>query len=171
MKPRDDREQLILLDGELRLRPARLPDDIFVAEAWYQDPEVMRFSEGDENACYDREMIGKMYRYLSEKGELYIIEHWKGESWLPIGDATLAPDTIPINIGVAAYRAKGFGKRTLKLLIDRARALGWRELKVKRVYTTNLRSRRLYESLGFRQDGGIFSEESLPSWRFVLRLQ
>jgi len=130
----------------------------------------MRFSEGDENARYDRAMIEKMYQYLAGQGELYIVELLVNDSWLPIGDATLAPNTIPINICVAAFRSKGYGKRTLKLLIDRARSLGWCQLKVKRVYTINLRSRRLYESLGFELDGGIFYENGAPCWCFVLQL-
>lgn len=162
-----NQDQPILQDGELRLRPARLPDDIELALPWYSDPEVMRYSEGDAEVTYDAEMISKMYRYLSEQGELYIIELRTGGDWRPIGDVTLAPETIPIVIGVAEYRSRGYGQRALGLLVDRARALGWRELRVKRVYTFNQRSRRLFESQGFVQDGDEFIDEGQPSWRFV----
>jgi RimJ/RimL family protein N-acetyltransferase len=163
-------ERLVLSDADLRLRPARLPEDCELAEAWYSDPEVMRFSEGDENSRYDAAMVEKMYRCLAGQGELYIIELRRGEMWLPIGDVTLAPDTIPIVIGVAECRSRGYGKRVLKLVVERARSLGWSELRVKNVYTFNVRSRRLYASLGFVQDGDIFYEEDLPCWRFVKQL-
>ena len=166
----DNREQPTLLDGELRLRPVRMPDDIPLAVDWYNDPEVMRLSEGSVDETYDAEMIGKMYRYLSDRGELYIIELLIAEEWVPIGDVTLAPDTIPIVIGVAEYRSRGYGKRALSLIVDRARALGWRELRVKSVYTFNVRSRRLFESLGFVQDGDVFTDQDESCWRFVRQL-
>jgi RimJ/RimL family protein N-acetyltransferase len=162
-------EQTILEDSELRLRPARLPDDVYLAEAWYSDPEVMRFSENDEGASYDRAMIEKMYASLAGQGELYIIELREGDVWLPIGDVTLAADTIPIVIGVAGYRSKGYGKRVIRLLIERARSLGWRQMRVRSVYTFNLRSRRLFESLGFEQDGDVFDNDGVPCWSFIKR--
>jgi RimJ/RimL family protein N-acetyltransferase len=170
MNMHSSEKQPVLRDGELRLRPAKLPDDVPLAEPWYQDPEVMRLSEGDEDARYDTGMIEKMYRYLADQGELYIIELLKGEQWIQIGDVTLAPDTIPIAIGVAEYRSRGYGKRILTLLVDRARSLGWRQLKVKRVYTFNPRARRLYESLGFKQDGDVFHEDGLAGCGFVMQL-
>jgi len=163
-------DQPVLRDGELRLRPARLPDDIQLAVPWYSDPEVMRCSEGDADRTYDAEMIGEMYRYLSEHGELYIIELYTGGDWRPIGDVTLAPGTMPIVIGVPEYRSRGYGQRAIGLLVDRARQLGWHELRVKRVYTFNERSRRLFVSLGFVQDGDEFVDGDLPGWRFVRRL-
>ena len=167
----ENNEQTILQDGELRLRPARLPDDVQLAEAWYSDPEVMRFSENDENGSYGLAMIEKMYECLAGQGELYIIELREEGAWVPIGDVTLAEDTIPIVIGVAAYRSKGYGARVIKLLVDRAQSLGWQEMRVKSVYTFNLRSRRLFESLGFEQDGDIFeNDEGVSCWRFIKRL-
>jgi RimJ/RimL family protein N-acetyltransferase len=161
---------LILKDDELRLRMAKLPSDALLAEAWYTDPEVMYYSEGDETASYDIEMIEKMYRCLADQGELYIAELLINEQWVPIGDVTLAADTIPIVIGVAEFRSRGYGKRILKLLVDRAISLGWRKLKIKRVHTFILRSKRLYESLGFEQEGDIFHEDGITCWRFIKQL-
>jgi RimJ/RimL family protein N-acetyltransferase len=162
-------EEPLLQDGELRLRPARLPDDIPLAEPWYSDPEVMRLSEGDENASYDAAMIGKMYEYLAQKGELYIIERFSGEQWVAIGDVTLAPDTMPIVIGLAEFRSRGYGKRIIRLLVERAKTLGWPELRIKSVKTYNPRSKRLFESLGFEQDGDVFIDEGEPCWKFIKR--
>ncbi len=161
----------VLQDGELRLRPAALPADIALALPWYSDPEVMLFSEGDATARYDAEMIAKMYGYLTGIGELYIIEIELDGAWHAIGDVTLAPHTLPIAIGAAAHRSRGFGKRVLKLLEQRARALGWSELRTKGVWTINERSRRLFLSAGFVQDGGeTIDEEGKPAWRFVKQL-
>jgi len=163
-------DQPTLHDGDLRLRPARLPDDISLAVPWYSDPEVMRFSEGDENATYDAGMIGKMYEYLAGLGELYIIELEGADAWVAIGDVTLAPDTTPLVIGVAEYRSRGYGKRVLRLLIGRARKLGWSQMRTKGIYTFNVRSRRLFEGLGFVQDGDVFNDEGIDSIKYVLDL-
>ena len=160
-----------LQDGGLRLRPAVLPDDIAPALPWYSDPEVMLFSEGDAGARYDAEMIGKMYDYLTGIGELYIIELELDGAWRAVGDATLAPDTLPIVIGAAQHRSRGIGARVMQLLEQRARELGWRELRTKGVRTYNERSRRLFIGAGFVQDGDVEpDEEGEPVWRFVKRL-
>jgi hypothetical protein len=34
----------VVSDGSVRLRPARLPDDVTLGLPWYTDPEVLRFS-------------------------------------------------------------------------------------------------------------------------------
>ena len=163
-------EGLILQEDDLRLRQAVLPADARLAQAWYTDPEVMYFSEGDKDARYDLPMIEKMYRCLADQGELYIAELLIAGQWVAIGDVTLAPDTLPIVIGEAQYRSQGYGKRLISLLIDRARALGWPQLRVKSIYTFNQRSRRLFESLGFEQDGDVFLEDDIPSCKFVKQL-
>ncbi len=54
-----------LQKGSLRLRPVRLPDDVSHAAAWYQDPEVLYYSEGGSAAVpFDEERVERMYRYL-----------------------------------------------------------------------------------------------------------
>lgn len=139
-----------LQNGSLRLRPARLPDDVSRAAAWYQDPEVLYYSEGGSAAVpFDEERVERMYRYLLKKGEVFIVELQEGLSWVPIGDAALCPDCLPIVIGDAKYRSQGLGKRVLQLLVDYARTTGWDHLHVNGVYTFNERSLRMYQSLGF----------------------
>lgn len=160
----------VLEDGDLRLRPVSLPQDTTVALPWYQDPEVMRLSEGDFAARYDEGTILAMYRYLLERGEVFIIELGTPDGWAAIGDAALCPDLIPIVIGVAEYRSKGWGSRVLRMLIDRARALAWRRIGVSGVYTYNPRARRLYEAAGFRMCG-LRREDGRPEmWTFELLL-
>lgn len=160
----------ILQDGDLRLRPVRLPEDVDLALPWYRDPEVLRFSEGEEAAPYDRAVIDRMYRHLARRGELYITEVKTPAGWLAIGDAALCPDSPPIVIGDSRYRSKGFGSRALRLLVGRAKALGWLRLRSGKVFTYNARSRRLFEGQGFRLAGAARDQGGKECWDFVLDL-
>lgn len=139
----------MLTDNDLRLRPVDFEKDIGTAELWYRDPEVIYFSEGDNVDPYDRDTILSMYKYLSTIGELYIIEVCSNGGWIAIGDVALCPDTIPIVIGDGNFRSKGIGKRVLNLLMHRARRLGWTKLSVKKIFSYNERSIRLFQSRGF----------------------
>ncbi len=141
-----------LSDGGLRLRELR-PADIDTALGWYQDPYVLRMSEGPAAQPFDRRRVERMYEVLGSTGELYMIEVPEGDVWRAIGDATLARDTLPIVIGESRYRGKGIGGRVLDLLIGRARELGWSCLEVKHVYAYNEASRRLFLSRCFVQMG------------------
>ena len=162
-------EQYILKDGDLRLRPAKLPEDISIAVSWYQDPEVLYYSEGKDVAPYDYKDVQEMYQALSSKGELYIIEIFTNDEWFPIGDAALLKDNVPIVIGDRRYRSKSFGKRILHLIIKHAKELGWDKLKVGDVYEYNERSKRLFENAGF-QASVKYNKEGEKSWGFELKL-
>ncbi len=137
-----------LRDGDLRLRPLRLPKDIEVALPWYADPEVLRLSEGVDEP-YSAETVAQMFDVLSAKGEVFIIEVDTPIGWRPVGDVTLSETGIPITIGDPEYRSRGFGTRTLALLIDRARALRWDKLVTNPIELSNERSVRMFESAGF----------------------
>lgn len=160
----------VLQDGDLRLRPAVLPDDVTVAIPWYQDPELLYYSEGPAAGPYDAEGILGMYKYLAGIGELYIIEAATPAGWRSIGDVTLAPRTLPIVIGDPHYRGQGFGGRAVRLLVNRARALGWERLAVKSIYTYNPRSRRMFESAGFAVTETFTDEEGHEKWSLELQL-
>lgn len=88
----------------------------------------------------------------------------KGE-WFPIGDVTLSQDNLPIVIGNSAYQHRGLGKKILSALIELARVKGWKELRVKEIYTYNHASRRCFKSLGFVENGA--TEKGMS---FVLKL-
>ena len=154
-------------EGDLRLRPIQLPRDIDLGLPWYQDPEVLWMSEGTREP-YDRSRVQKMYEYLGGKGEGFIIEKLEKGSWIPIGDAFLCHDCIPIVIGRSQYRSKGLGKRILGLLISRARKLGWAELNVNEVYPHNERARRLFLNAGFIRDDRL--ETGDEKLKFYLKL-
>lgn len=74
-----------LRDNNLQLRPMWLPEDVAIAAAWYQDPEVLYYSEGIGTPPYDMNTVAAMYRYLIGHGDGYIIEVDTGEGWRPVG--------------------------------------------------------------------------------------
>lgn len=141
---------MVLRTDALQLRSVELPDDVAVALQWYQDSEVLFYSEGGASATpYDADRVERMYRYLLAKGEVFIIEVKTDQGWLPIGDVALCSDCLPIEIGDPQYRSKGIGGKVLDLVIDHARSQGRDKLRVNGVYGFNERSLRLYRSRGF----------------------
>ncbi|KMK77340.1 hypothetical protein AB990_05545 [Alkalihalobacillus pseudalcaliphilus] len=131
----------------------RLNQDIVFAEKWYQDAEILKFSEGSGTKPYSIETVERMYKYLLTIGEVYMIEVYEEEnnSWIPIGDVTLADEMIPIIIGEKQFQGKGYGKMVIQLLQEYARHKGWKKLKVSKVYSYNISSKKLFESCGFKE--------------------
>ncbi|WP_042224689.1 GNAT family N-acetyltransferase [Oceanobacillus manasiensis] len=140
---------MIIIENNLRLRSAQLPKDIYHAFPWYQDEEILFYSEGEGTTPYDLQTIERMYKRLMEIGELYIIEYFQANRWYAIGDVTLSRNMMPIVIGEKDYRGKGIGKCVITMLIKRAMKLGWSSLKVNKIYTYNTPSRTLFEKSGF----------------------
>lgn len=132
----------------VRLRRAEVEEYERVALPWYQDPEVLQLSEGGETP-YDRAQIRRMFEVLSGKGELYLIDVQDGAGWRVVGDAALIPEDVPIVIGRPEDRSRGIGAEVLQLLLLRARALGWTEVRASGIVPANHRSRRLFERAGF----------------------
>ena len=78
-----------MASDSVRLRPVRLPDDIDVAVEWYQDPDMLRLTEGEGVGPFDAVMVEAMFTAMSTRCEVYIIEIRKGDGWRPVGDAAL----------------------------------------------------------------------------------
>jgi len=143
----------VLQIGEtLRLKKFDGPCEF--ALGWYQEAETLRMVDGKEEP-YTLERLRGMYRYLDGRGELYWIEALQNGGYTPVGDVTLMRDDLPIVIGDRAFRGRGIGKAVLAALIARARAFGWRELLVNEIYSWNVPSQRLFESMGFRRYGPV----------------
>ncbi|KIL34596.1 hypothetical protein SD70_32480 [Gordoniibacillus kamchatkensis] len=161
-----------LIDNDLRLRPIALPQDVAAAVPWYQDPEVLYYSEGGASSKpYDYEKVQAMYNYLLNKAEVYIIEVDTKDGWLPIGDVALFHESgVPIVIGNPEYRSKGIGKRVMRLIINRAKVLGRTNIRTNGIYIFNKRSRRLFESLGFTIAESFADDDGNECYRFNLKL-
>jgi len=160
---------IIRIQDWLRLRRAILPADSDAAVQWYQDGEVLRFSEGCTKP-YDRQMVERMYHDLDRLGELYIIEVWSDARWQAIGDATLSTESLPIVIGSPQWRSKGIGRLVLDALVQRAKQLGWELLQVKGVFADNKRARRMFEGVGFRSTGETVDPDGKRRIRYRLIL-
>lgn len=139
---------IVNIDEKLRLRKAYEKEWKY-ALPWYQDLEVLYYSEGVTEKTYDIEIINRMYNYLSNIGELYFIEVLQEKLWTPIGDVTLSDKMMPIVIGNKKYWGKGIGKEVLKKLIERAKIIGFSSIKLKGIYKYNKRSKNLFTSVGF----------------------
>ncbi len=135
--------------NRIRLRQAVIPDDCKEAVKWYSAPDVLYYSEGKGTKPFDIEQVIRLYTYLNQIGELYMIEIKTSDGYRSIGDITLAEDTLPVVIGAKEYRSKGIGKEAIGMIIERARQLGWDKLKVKMIYDYNEKSKRLFLKQGF----------------------
>ncbi|MDR1705636.1 MAG: GNAT family N-acetyltransferase, partial [Clostridiales bacterium] len=147
----------IQINDTLRLRKA-LAIDYKIAVPWYQDWDVYHYSEGKtgDGDIPDEDYVKRMYDYLDKHGENYFIEAFVGNSYIPIGDVTLKPQNPCIAIGVSEYREKGIGRAVMAAVLTRAKEIGIERLHDTMIYEDNLRSRRMFESLGFkrvRQEG------------------
>ena len=121
------------------------------ALVWYLDPETVWLVDGDED-IYTPELLNKMYTHQDTHGELYFIEVLENGHWRPIGDVCLSVDDFAIVIGEKDFRGKGVGRAVVSALVDRARALGWKQVRVGDIYDFNAGSQRLFTSLGFQTE-------------------
>ncbi len=142
-------EDIIYLDQNLRLRKPQL-EEWPHALKWYQNKEVMYFSEGITDRFYDMEDIKRMYQYLSTHGNLYFIETFTNiDEWLAIGDATFSDKNLPIVIGDSTYWGQGIGRKVITKFIELAHDLQLSRLTVPEIYHYNERSANLFLGLGF----------------------
>lgn len=141
--------EVISVSEALQLR--RYDGSHAFALPWYQDPETVRLVDGDEK-LYTLELLQQMYAWQDAHGELYWIEVREEALWRPVGDVWLTPDDFAIVIGEHSRRRGGLGRAAVSALVDRARALGWERVRVGEIYDFNAASRRLFTSLGFREE-------------------
>lgn len=139
--------EIVQVDDTLRLRKYDGMYDF--ALEWYQDEETVYLVDGKRDS-YTIELLGGMYRYLNNAGELYFIEVFANNAYKPIGDVTFWQEDMPIVIGNPSYRGKGIGRKVISALIDRGKELGYDHLAVGEIYDWNEGSRRCFESMGFR---------------------
>lgn len=142
-----EQPELIPIDDTLRLR--KFDGRYDFAFAWYQDAQTVYLVDGVREP-YTWEKLGRMYRYLEGRGELYFIEVWESGIFRPVGDVCFSKEDLPIVIGEKAYRGRGLGRKVISALIRRGQALGYDTLRVREIFDYNTASRKCFESLGFR---------------------
>jgi GNAT superfamily N-acetyltransferase len=140
--------EILPVDHELRLRPLGGGEDADAVWPWYRDPETVALVDGPGSPTYTRDRVAAMFEALRAQGEVYLVERRTADRWAVVGDVTLAPDTLPIVIA-PTHRRQGVGRRVLLRLVDRARVLGWTELRVREVLPGNDASHRLFSGVGF----------------------
>lgn len=160
--------EILVVDDDLRLRPFAGDADVDAAWPWYRDPATVALVDGAGAPAYARDRVAAMYDALGAQGEVYVVELRSGAGWEPVGDVTLAPHTLPIVVAPGS-RGRGIGRRVLLRLVDRARVLGWTELRVREVRDDNEASHRLFSGLGFVVSAGTVRDQG-PSRGYVLRL-
>lgn len=151
--PIENIHQPEIIDINTRLRLRKFDNKYSFALDWYQDEETVKLVDGLNGIKYDFAQLKRMYEYLNNIGELYFIEVLDNKKFIPIGDVTFWKDDMPIVIGDKNYRGKGIGKKVVKSLIQRAMKLGYKEIKVREIYTYNIGSQKLFESVGFEKAG------------------
>lgn len=146
-------EQPEILEISPTLRLKKYGGAFEFALPWYQDPVVLRMSEGEGVKPYTLENLKVMYSYLDSHGELYWIETLRDGEFVPIGDVTLEPEDLPIALGFPDVRGKGIGRAVIRALIERARSLGWDHLSIQNIFDYNLASQKMFLSCGFQKTG------------------
>ena len=147
------------------LRPLT-EDDWAPLLAWNNDPSVLQWSEGDDVRSRALDEVQRIWRSISVNAHCFLMElnaEPIGECWLqrmnlqrlvarhPGQDVR----RIDIAIGVPALWGQRLGREAVGLLLD----FGFRREGVDVIYACvdaeNLRSRRMFESLGFAVAGDI----------------
>ena len=138
--------EIININNKLRLR--KFDGEYSFAFEWYQDEETIKLVDGLGAKRYDFNKLKRMYEYLNNKGELYYIEILDDQKFVPIGDVTFWKEDMPIVIGNKNYCCKGIGKKVIKVLLEGTKELGYKEIKVREIYTYNIASQKLFEGMG-----------------------
>jgi len=132
-----------VVDGEITLVPY-YPNSA-VTLAWYQDPDVCKQVDNIDHV-YSLELLERMYTFLSTHGSCYYIQY----NGVLVGDVTLR-DNAEISIVVRKdYQNRHIGRRCILDMLALAREKGLREVTAN-IYAFNTQSRRMFESVGFRQ--------------------
>lgn len=133
----------ITIDSEIKL--VKYYPNYEAALLWYQDPQLCKQVD-NRDSVYDVDLLKAMYQYLDKKGYLFYIQYHN----TLCGDVCLQ-DNGEINIVVAKpFQNKHIGRRVIHGIISLAREKKITELHAV-IYPFNTQSRKMFESVGFRQ--------------------
>jgi cytidine deaminase len=112
---------------------------------WYQDAELCKQVD-NRDSVYDLALLKDMYSYLNRHGELFYIKYKNRLC----GDVCLQPDG-QVNIVIAKpFQNKHIGRRVIGAIIQLAKENSIEELYAE-IYPFNSQSKKMFESVGFRQ--------------------
>jgi [ribosomal protein S5]-alanine N-acetyltransferase len=148
---------LRLVATSIYLRPLSVEDVNVRYLSWLQDPEVM---SGLATSGYT---MANLKDYVSAKivsdGVLFFaicdnVSHLHiGNIKLDFHDAKANISELGLLIGDKAYWGKGIGEEACRLILD----YGFRQERLNKihlaVYASNPKAKRLYERLGFKEEG------------------
>jgi RimJ/RimL family protein N-acetyltransferase len=152
----------MLLGKRIRLRGTE-PTDLPNFYRWMNDPEVIQnllaytpLSSVDEQNWFDTMMKAPKEEHL------YVVEILEDNQWIPVGSTGFhALDwknrsvEIGISIGEKKYWNRGYGRDTMRLMLQHA----FKDLNLNRVYLsvfeTNERAKKAYLASGFVEEGRL----------------
>lgn len=134
-----------IVDQEIRL--IRYYPNYKTALSWYQDPELCRQVD-NRDTVYDLALLKAMYQYLDRKGTLFYIKYKNRLC----GDVCLQSDGEVCIVVAKPFQNRHIGRRVIGEIIRLAGEQGIRTLHAT-IYSFNAQSRRMFESVGFRQTG------------------
>lgn len=132
-----------VIDAEIQLIPYYRNDKVSLP--WYQDPDVCKQVD-NRDTPYDIELLHNMYDYLCCHGDCLYIEY-KGTL---VGDVSLRNDGEIAIVVCKEYQNRHIGRRCIREMIKLASEKGMDHVTAN-IYTFNLQSRRMFESVGFYQ--------------------
>lgn len=134
-----------IVDEEIQLIPYY--PNTKVALAWYQDKELCKQAD-NRDTVYDSALLKGMYQYLNEHGDLYYIKYKNRLC----GDVCLQKSGEVCIVIAKEFQNKHIGRRVIKEIIQLAKEKKLEELHAE-IYSFNLQSQKMFESLGFRKVG------------------
>ncbi|MBC7237462.1 MAG: GNAT family N-acetyltransferase, partial [Chloroflexi bacterium] len=119
--------RVYLKSGRLCLRPLT-EDDWDTLYVWNNDPEVLYYAEAGDITAWPMEMMQKMYRHVSRKAFIFVIEldgRPIGDCWLQKMNLKRVIEAYPgldvrridIVIGEKGLWGQGWGTRAIHLLV------------------------------------------------------
>ena len=114
---------------------------------------------------YSQETLEAMYSHLDQHGELFGLKSRRRENGFQLGMLHYLRIISHCDWEFRLPTSRTLEKKILSALIELARVKGWKELRVKEIYTYNHVSRRCFKSLGFVENGA--TEKGMS---FVLKL-
>ena len=145
-----------IIDESISLIPYYRNDEVSLP--WYQDPDVCKQVDNID-FVYDVKRLHAMYDYLDAHGSCYYIRY---EGTL-IGDVSLCDNGELAIVICKEYQNHHIGRKCIMNMIELAREKGMEKVRAK-IYSFNLQSLSMVQSLGFEKVAGEWYE-----YEFVIK--